>query len=101
MSDEMRFQTTAIIWVALAAIMIFTPADKIALAFILGIAAAVSTLAIWDSSRRSEGKSSQEESTIKHKRDNRVRRLIEVMDDEEIADMEEYLEARRDDRLSQ
>ncbi len=99
MSDEMRFQTTAIIWVALAAILIFADTDKIALGFILGIAAAISTAAIWDS-KKSELKESQKESSVKHKRDNRVRRLIEVMDEDEIADMEAYLDARRDDRLS-
>jgi hypothetical protein len=96
MSDEMRFQTTAIIWVALAAVLIFADTDKIALGFILGIAAAISTSVIWES-KKSENK---ENASIKHKRDDRVRRLIEVMDEDEIADMQEYLQARRDDRLS-
>lgn len=99
MSDEMRFQTTAIIWVALAAILIFADTDKIALGFILGIAAAISTSVIWES-KKNESKEVNTQSAVKQKRDDRVRRLIEVMDDDEIADMQDYLEARRDDRLS-
>lgn len=97
MSGEIRYKTTIAIWTALAIILIFTPADKIALAFILGIAAAVSTIVVWESSG-SDSKEIEKQAS-KNKRDNRVRRLIEVMDEDEIAEMEDYLDARRDDRL--
>lgn len=97
-SEEIRFQTTAVIWGAVAVIMIFTPADKIALAFILGIAAAITTGIVWDSLKKS---SENVERVTKNKRSDRVRRLVEVMDENEIADMEAYLDARRDDRLKE
>jgi hypothetical protein len=100
MSEQLRFQATAIIWAALAAILIFTPGDKVALAFILGIAALGSTVVIWESLKDSvKAGAAQERITKKNKRDNHVKRLVESMDDDEIADMEAYLAARRDDRL--
>lgn len=104
MSEEVRLKATALIWGALAAVIIFTPGDKVALAFILGIAATGSTVVIWESLKES-AKIAQTQQGVersgKSKRDSRMRRLMEAMDDEDIADIEAYLEARRDDRLSQ
>jgi hypothetical protein len=98
MSEQLRFQATAIIWAALAAIIIFTPGDKVALAFILGIGATVSTGVIWDSMKESS-KLHLNQQAGKSKRNNRVSRMVEDLDDDEMADMEAYLAARRDDRL--
>ncbi|MBZ0290751.1 MAG: hypothetical protein K8I30_24205 [Anaerolineae bacterium] len=98
MREELRFQTTAVIWGTFALIMIFAQGDKVAMAFIVGIAAAISTSMVWESLQKSSADES--EKATKGKRNNRVRRLIEVMDEDEIADMEAYLDARRDDRLS-
>jgi len=100
MSEQLRFQATALIWAALAAIIIFTPGDKVALAFILGIGATVSTGVIWDSLKDSS-KLSQNQQAGKAKRNNRISRMVESMDDDEIADMEAYIDARRDDRLKE
>lgn len=100
MSEQLRFQATALIWFALAAIIIFTPGDKVALAFILGIGATVSTGVIWDSLKESS-KLHLNQQDGKSKRNNRVSRMVEGLDDEEVADMEAYLAARRDDRLKE
>jgi hypothetical protein len=96
MSEQLRFQATAIIWAAVAAVIIFTPGDKVALAFILGIGATVSTGVIWDSLK---GLTKPEQQAGKSKRSNKISRLVESMDDDEVADMEAILAARRDDRL--
>jgi ribosomal protein S13 len=96
MSEQLRFQATAIIWAALAAVIIFTPGDKVALAFILGIGATASTSMIWESLKLSSNLQHQD---AKSKRSNKISRLIESMDDDEVADMEALLAARRDDRL--
>ncbi len=98
MSEQLRFQATAIIWTALAAIIIFTPGDKVALAFILGIGATVSTGVIWDSMKGSL-KLEQTQQAGKTKRNNKISRMVDGLDDDEVADMEEFLAARRDDRL--
>jgi hypothetical protein len=98
MSEQLRFQATAIIWAALAAILIFTPGDKVALAFILGIAATGSTVVIWESLKES-ARLQPPQQAGKTKRSSRISRMVESMDDDEIADMEAYLAARRDDRL--
>ena len=100
MSEQLRFQATALIWAALAAIIIFTPGDKVALAFILGIGATVSTGVIWDSLKESS-KLQQNQQAGKAKRNNRISQMVDGLDDEEIADMEAYLAARRDDRLKE
>lgn len=97
MSEQLRFQATAVIWAALAAIIIFSPGDdKVALAFILGIAATGSTVVIWESLKES-AKSQQQAG--KSKRNSRISRMVDSMDDDEVADMEAFLAARRDDRL--
>ena len=96
MSEQLRFQATALIWAAVAAIIIFTPGDKVALAFILGIGATVSTGVIWDSLK---GSTKLEQQAGKSKRSSKISRMVESMDDDELADMEAILAARRDDRL--
>ena len=100
--NDIRLQATALIWIALAAILIFAapPGEMVPLAFILGAAATLSTVAIWDAASKAMSKGYEEATqSAKHKRDNRTSRLIEKLDEDEIADLEDLLAARREDRL--
>ena len=97
---DIRLEATGIIWVALAAILIFSDGGNVVpLAFLLGVAATASTGMVWHYSVEAlKGGSAQDsESSLKHKRSDRTRRLIEVMEEDEIDDLEAYLAARRDD----
>lgn len=100
---DLRLEATAIIWAAVVAILIFAaaPGDIIPLAFILGIAATISTVAVWETSAKAASAMAGLDGggvAGKHKRDDRTRRLVELMDEEEIDDLQAYLAARQDEQ---
>ena len=100
MGDGVRLAATSVIWLTLAAILIaaaVTGGDMVALAFILGIAAAISTSVIWES-----GKSkalTAENEVSKNKRNNRLSRLVDKLDEEEVYQLEDLLASRHDNQI--
>jgi hypothetical protein len=99
MNDGVRLAATAIIWLALAGILIsagIVGGDMVALALILGIGATVSTGIIWDSSRPNARGEMEEAS--KSKRNHRLTRLVDKLDEDEVYQLEDLLAARHDDQ---
>ena len=95
--DLLRLITTAIIWFSVAGMVIaggITSGDTVPLAFILGIGATISTGVIWDSA-----KYDAKIDDSKAKRTNRVTRLVDNLDEDEVLELADLLDARRDDRL--
>ena len=95
MSELGKVVTTIAIWSAVTGIMVLGQIGEHNAVWglvILGVAATVSTLAIW------VGSDTQSDNE-KIKRSNRTSRLVERLDEEEIADLEDLLAARREDRL--
>ena len=97
MNDLGKVVTTISIWAAVVGVLVlgdvsgsFTWAT-----IVLAAAATVSTGFIWGSSRVSE------DSAAKYKRNPRVSRLVEKLDDEDIVQLEDLLAARREDRLTE
>jgi hypothetical protein len=96
--------TTIAIWTAIALVLIFTAGEGsvVPMTFILAAAGFASTGVIWDSaSKAARASGDQAEEAAKRKRDTRARRLLENLDEDEIVELHELLEARREDRLSQ
>jgi hypothetical protein len=113
MKDDTRMVTTAVIWTAftiimgiIAAVLAITGAelDEVGiialLVVIIGLMVTVanSTMAIWGF-KSDEKAESEEAHRAKSKRtgQNRIARLIEELDDEEIYDLEALLLARDED----
>jgi ribosomal protein S13 len=103
MRDITRLIASGFIWMMLAIILTSNTAassNAVALAFILGIGATISTAAIWQSGNKSQESADEVE---KHKRRTRVSRLMDEvdhkLDDEEVYELEELLAARRDDAI--
>jgi len=95
-----RVIATAIIWTALACIMIFGEVDTgnfISLAVLVG-GAFLGTSAIWEMKHQPEKSETIVQPTEKAKRtgNNRLARLIESMDEEDIATLEAILASRRE-----
>jgi hypothetical protein len=104
MKDITKLIATAIIWGMITIILSFSRyagdgSDMIWLTFIMGGAATLSTMAIWRYANHREETEVQQRA-VKGKRTNRASRLVEGMDEDELLDMEEFLAARREDRLS-
>jgi len=101
-SDITRLIATAIIWGTLTMVLALSRfgngGDLIWLAFIMGGAATISTGFIWQHAHHSAEAELQRAG--KTKRTNRASRLVEGLDEEELLDMEEFLAARREDRLT-
>ena len=94
-SDWIRLITTAIIWTAVAGIIIagaFLTEEIVPLTVVLGIGATMSTGFIWVRS----GSESQDASKVK--RTNRVTRLVDKLDDDEVLELGELLRARDEDQ---
>jgi membrane protein implicated in regulation of membrane protease activity len=93
MSDQVRLQATTVIWLALAAILIFAGPQLggviVPLTFILAIAAAVSTGAIWESANSTDTKVKE-----KRKRANRLKRLADKLDDADLDELANLVAAR-------
>jgi hypothetical protein len=95
---------TAIIWTALACIVIFADVDitsNFISLFVLAGAALLSTAAVWDSAKftsKAEHAALGSEASEKAKRseENRLARLIDSLSEEDISTLETVLTARRD-----
>lgn len=100
MSEWIRLFATAMIWGMVAIMVTMSHSESVPLAFILGIGATISTLAIWNSSRQRQDEASEVE---KNKRRSRVSRLMDEvdskLDEEEVYELEELLAARRDEAI--
>lgn len=98
MREWVRLFATGLIWGMLAVILTtggrFT-GEMVPLAFILGIAATISTAAIWNSGGGSQR--TEDEIARKAKRNDRVSRLVDKLDEDEVYQLEELLAARRDE----
>lgn len=70
--------------------------NSVWLAVILGIGATVSTWRIWSSG----GVESAQEAAFKNKRTNRISRMVNNLDDEEIAELSDLLIAREESQLA-
>jgi hypothetical protein len=104
MRDITRLVASAFIWMMMAIILTSNTAassNAVALAFILGIGATISTAAIWQSGTKSQNETTDE--IEKHKRRSRVTRLMDEvdnkLDDEEVYELEELLASRRDEAM--
>ncbi len=104
MRDITRLIGTAFIWMMLAIILTSNTAassNAVALAFILGIGATISTAAIWQSGSKSQSENAAE--VEKHKRRSRVSRLLDEvdnkLDEDEVYELEELLASRRDEAI--
>ncbi|MBZ0304373.1 MAG: hypothetical protein K8J31_31850 [Anaerolineae bacterium] len=101
MRDIVRLVATGIIWSAVAIILTsgggFT-GEMVPLAAIMGIGATISTGMIWysPSSAHSE---EHEAASLKSKRDHRLTRLVDQLDEDDVYQLEELLAARRDDEI--
>ena len=102
-SEITRLIATAIIWGTLTIVLTLSRfsdgGDMIWLALIMGIAATISTGFVWQYGNRHEEAELQQRAG-KLKRTSRVGRLVEGLDEDELMDMEEFLAARREDRLT-
>ena len=100
-----KLPATAIIWIAIAAILILAPIPVTQFGWLtvaLALAAVGSTLAIWLSgagAARAE-QSHQEARAEKNKRNGNVSRLMDLLDEDELDDLEAWMDARRDRRLT-
>jgi hypothetical protein len=98
-SELGKLIATVVIWVVVGttlALMWRSP-DIIWMALILGLMALGSMRLMWRN-----GDSSAEALTFsagKAKRDNRLSRLVNMLDEDEIEDLSDYLASRRDSRL--
>lgn len=103
MKDITKLIATGIIWGLITIILTLSRSsgggDLVWLALIMGIAATISTGFIWQPGNRHDEVESQQRAG-KLKRTNRVSRLVEGLDEDELLDMEAFLAARREDRLS-
>ncbi len=95
MSDWIRLMATGFIWLMLA-IMVNTVNDTVPVAFILGIAATISTLAIWESAKHQNKTASEQASKLK--RNDRVSRLVDKLNEDEVYELQELLAARHDEQ---
>lgn len=101
MSEWVRLFATAMIWGCLAIVLTFGgrySGEMVPLAFILGIAATISTVKIWESARAVRA-GDEGDAAGKHKRDSRFARLVDKLDEDEVYQLEELLASRRDEEI--
>ena len=98
-----RLMTTAIIWGAFTAIMIAAPnvSDNFIIVIVLGIAAAASTSSVWEGAKPDQADSKTGTHSEKAKRRERdpIARLVEVLDEDERAELRRRLIADQDGEL--
>lgn len=95
MRDSDKLPVLAVIWGVVGIVLLFAPAgNQIVLAIILGIAAAVATAAI-TGALGGTSTISAEARADKLKRSNRLERLMEVLDDDTLDELEDWMESRR------
>lgn len=100
MTDIVKLVTTSVIWGTLA--IIFTingpfSGEMVPLAVVLGIGATISTGMIWQGQNNRKSETAQ---ATKAKRSNRISRLMDTLDEDELDDLQAWMEARRDQRLT-
>ncbi len=96
-SQSARLIATLGIWGFLTIILTVgdnTGTNAVWLALILGIGATISTAYIWKS-----GEESAEDVAQKAKRNSRISRLVNKLDEEEVAELADLLIAREESRL--
>ncbi len=102
MSGFWRLATTGFIWLMVASVLVFSEpgsGEIVWLALILAGAAAFSTRFIWNI-RAHEMTTMPQEQVGKAKRTNRITRLMDLLDEDEIADLEAWMDARQDRRTT-
>lgn len=104
MNTQGKVFATAIIWLAFTLIMIFGDVGTSFInIFFLAGAAMISTVAVWDglnnnnsSKRQNEFKANVEFEKAKRRENKRLSRLIDSMNEDELAALESILSSRRD-----
>jgi uncharacterized membrane protein YdjX (TVP38/TMEM64 family) len=97
MNDWARLVATLVIWGALAGILTSVNSfmtDLTSLAVVLTIGATISTTMVWGAGRMS-GQHDAEQ-VRKAKRNGRISRLVDKLDDDDVVQLEELLAARHD-----
>ncbi|MBN2305899.1 MAG: hypothetical protein JXQ72_15555 [Anaerolineae bacterium] len=106
MRDTTRMIATLVIWIAMAALiggLLTTPTGAIAnaegavlfgIVMVMAIAGVISTGMVWFAGTRGQRLDTVQRSKAKRHTSNRVERLIEALDDDEIYDLEALLLAR-------
>ena len=92
-----RLATTGFIWLMVASILIFGEpfqGEIVWMALILSAAAAYSTRFIWRDTTQTIVNSPEQAGKVK--RTDRVSRLMDLLNDDEMADLEAWMDARRD-----
>lgn len=97
MNDLGKVITTISIWAAVVGVLVLgdVAVNSTWPTIVLAAAATISTGFIWGNGNKSE------DSAAKYKRNPRVSRLVEKLDDEDIVQLEDLLAARREDRLTE
>jgi hypothetical protein len=97
--NNAKLTVIGVIWGAMAAVLIFasSSATVVWLTIILALAATVSTLAIALGDHEANTASVK---TEKSKRSNQITRLMDLLDEDEMDDLEAWMDARRDRRAT-
>ncbi|MBZ0304372.1 MAG: hypothetical protein K8J31_31845 [Anaerolineae bacterium] len=102
MSGFWKLTATGTVWAVVAMVLILgargSGSSEVWMTLILALAAAVSTNAIWQASEKQAVQPTVR--VDKMKRTDRVTRLMDLLDEDEIHDLEAWMEARRDHRLN-
>ncbi|HLV35824.1 MAG TPA: hypothetical protein VKY59_11945 [Spirillospora sp.] len=101
MSEWVRLIATGMIWGCLAVVLTLGGSysgEIVPLTLILGIAATISTVKIWESGRAVQAGDAGD-AAGKQKRDNRFARLVDKLDEDEVYQLEELLASRRDEEI--
>ncbi len=94
MGNEQRTGSTFLIWAAFTLMMIFGSMDNFIIVGIVAVAATVSTIAIWDSVGKETTRVREVSEKTKRNARERLSRLLEQMDDEEMAELDVLLSQR-------
>lgn len=99
MNNMVRLTATAVVWIIMATVLTLLQHtnDLVWIALILAAAAAISTAAVWSGPNHTI--STQQIESAKHKRNSRMTRLVDALDEDQMYELEELLAARRDERL--
>lgn len=101
-SDIIKLLATVVIWGAMAFIITevrVSEGNVFPLILIMGIVAVISTAVVWIFGGR--GSLPAEQSSGKAKRTRHIPNLVEDLDEQERAELEDYLQAQRESRLRQ
>lgn len=93
MNNEQRTISTFLIWAAFTLMVIFGNLDNFLVVGIIALAATVSTAAVWDSVAKEKSAREVSEKTKRNARE-RLSRLLDQMDDEEMVELDVLLSQR-------